>query len=315
MCLVEKCDNFENRELNNVVTPVDTDVYEEMLVQSNYDEDETSFLVKGFREGFSLCHEGPRYRKDTSKNIPITVGSKTELWNKIMKEVKTGHYAGPFKKPPFKYFIQSPIELVPKAGNKTRLIFHLSYDFPNGNYSVNAWTPSKKCTIKYSDLDHVVQNCIELLRRTGAKHIFYSKSDLMSAFRILPILPRHRRFLLMAADHPETGVTFFFAEKNLPFGASISCSHFTRFSNSLRHLVETRLSTRYVITNYLDDFLFIDTTKQGADHLVRNFLEVCSLIKSPVSLDKTEWGSIRMTFLGILLDGEEYKLCILEEKR
>ena len=48
-----------------------------------------------------------------------------------MKEIKERRYAGPFMKEnfPFVNYIQSPIGLVPKAGNKTRLIFHLSYDF------------------------------------------------------------------------------------------------------------------------------------------------------------------------------------------
>ena len=46
-----------------------------------------------------------------------------------MKEVNEHRYAGPFNELPFKYHVQSPVGLVPKAGNKTHLIFHLSYDF------------------------------------------------------------------------------------------------------------------------------------------------------------------------------------------
>ena len=57
------------------------------------------------------------------------VGNETEMWNKIMKDVSAKRVAGPFDKIPFTNFIQSPIGLVPKAGNKTRLIFHLSFNF------------------------------------------------------------------------------------------------------------------------------------------------------------------------------------------
>ena len=39
--------------------------------------------------------------------------------------------------------VQSPVGLVPKSGGKTRLIFHFSYHFKNGNQSVNYWTPGK----------------------------------------------------------------------------------------------------------------------------------------------------------------------------
>ena len=35
-----------------------------------------------------------------------------------MKEVKEGRYAGPFKDNPYKYYIQSPIGLVPKDNGK-----------------------------------------------------------------------------------------------------------------------------------------------------------------------------------------------------
>ena len=212
------------------------------------------------------------------------------MWNKMIKEVKTGRVAGPYKQPPYDYFVQSPVGLVPKAGNKTRLIFHLSYEFETGEGSINSWIPEDVCSVKYNDLDHAIQNCLELVKRTGIKSIFYSKSDLMSAFRGLPILIRHRKYLLMAIFHPITKEKFFFVEKNLPFGSSISCSHFTRFSNCLRHLVEFNLGRHYVITNYLDDFLFIDNTKEGSDHMVRVFLQICEQINFPVSLEENRMG-------------------------
>ena len=140
---------------------------------------------KGFSEGFPIGYEGPTDRADYSNNILLRTGSPTELWNKVMKEVRLGRYAGPYQhKPPFTNFVQSPISLVPKAGGKTRLIFHLSYKFPNGNESINHWTPKEKCSVKYNDLDHAIKNCIKLLKNSpGRKEIFFSKTDLDSAFR------------------------------------------------------------------------------------------------------------------------------------
>ena len=115
---------FENLNLTDISTPIDADILEEMLVKSNYNRDKTRFLVRGFRRGFDIDYEGPRRRMDESNNIPLQVGSKDDIWSKIMKEVKTGRVAGPYKQVPFKYYVQSPIGLVPKAGSqKTRLIF------------------------------------------------------------------------------------------------------------------------------------------------------------------------------------------------
>ena len=60
---------------------------------------------------------------------------------------------------------QSPIGLVPKAGNKMRLIFHLLYDFPDGSKSINHHTPEELCSVKYNDLDHAIKGCLKLLKK------------------------------------------------------------------------------------------------------------------------------------------------------
>ena len=80
--------NAVNLDIEYVVMPVDTKRLEKLLIQPNYPEQERSFLVQGFREGFDLMYEGPTARKDTVKNIPFTVCSSFELWQKIIKEVK-----------------------------------------------------------------------------------------------------------------------------------------------------------------------------------------------------------------------------------
>ena len=132
---------YTNRDLENLVMPIRINVFRDMLIRSNYDGAETQFLIEGFSRGFDIGYQGPVLRQDVSRNLPFTVGNKFVLWEKIMKEVQLKRYAGPYDKVPFQNYIQSPIGLVPKAGNKTRLIFHLSYRFPNGNESVNYWTP------------------------------------------------------------------------------------------------------------------------------------------------------------------------------
>ena len=144
------------------MTPVDVDKYEQLLVESRYPKSKREFLTKGFRNGFALNFEGNRKVQRFAPNLKLHVGSKVELWNKVMKEIAAGRYAGPYESPPFEYFIQSPIGLVPKDhGKKTRLIFHLSYprDEEKG-ISVNAGIPKEKCTVKYPDFDEAVKMCL-----------------------------------------------------------------------------------------------------------------------------------------------------------
>ena len=114
-----------NHNLTDILTPVNAEKLEEYLTAINYDKTEQEFLVSGFTQGFNIGYEGPQIRQSKSANIPFTVRDKFELWEKLMKEVKTGRVAGPFSKIPYENWIHPPIGLVPKAGNKTRLIFHL----------------------------------------------------------------------------------------------------------------------------------------------------------------------------------------------
>ena len=67
-----------------------------------------------------------------------------------MKEVELEKHAGPFSKIPYDFYMQSPIGLVPKVGYKTRLIFHLSYNFGKEleEMSLNSHTPAEMYLVK-----------------------------------------------------------------------------------------------------------------------------------------------------------------------
>ena len=113
---IEEILNYSNLDLENIVTPVDVNRYEELLVQANYDLDKRNYLVNGFRHGFSLCYEGKlNNTKRNAPNLKIRIGTKTELWNKVMNEVLLKRYAGPFEQVPYEYYVQSPIGLVPQG--------------------------------------------------------------------------------------------------------------------------------------------------------------------------------------------------------
>ena len=116
-------ERFCNKDLRNVVTPVNVDKFEQLLWESQYPREEVLFLTNGFRYGFDIGYKGPQYRKDFSRNLPLRVGSKIELWNKVMKEVKLKRYVGPFESPPSEYFIQSPLGLSAKGGGSDQTHF------------------------------------------------------------------------------------------------------------------------------------------------------------------------------------------------
>ena len=179
-----------------------------------------------------------------------------------MKEVRLGIFAGPFDSIPYDSFVQSPVGLVPKSGGQTRLIFHLSYKFKGGGKSINECIPKEKCTVKYKDLDHAMQHCVRLLKQFPDATIWLGITDLKSAFRLVPLDPRWWNFLIMKAKNVQ-GIWKFFVDKCLPFGASISCAIFQRFSNALAHITNYQLQSKILhwgLSNYLDDFLKIALT-------------------------------------------------------
>ena len=303
----------ENFNLSDVVTPVDADKFESLLKDSCYDEAETRFLVDGFRNGFSIGYEGEENVQMQAKNLKLTVGSEVELWNKVMAEVESGRYAGPFEAIPFENYIQSPIGLVPKdQGRKTRLIFHLSHPRkPKDPWhkSVNAATPSVKCSVQYKDVDLAIRLC--LLAGVGCK---LGKSDMAHAFRNLCIKKKHWKYLIMKARCPLNNKMYYFVDKCLPFGAGISCAHFQHFSNAIAHLVKFRMNLDHEPVNYLDDFLFVALLCAACNGQIQSFLDICHEIGFPVALDKTYWASERLVFLGLLIDTQRQLVMIPLEK-
>ena len=300
---------FENFNLRDIHTPINADRLEELLNECNYDGEKTNYLVQGFKEGFDLGYRGRPDVQLTAPNLKFTIGNKTILWNKMMNEVKEQRYAGPFEEIPFEFYIQSPVGLVPKdGGKKTRLIFHLSYP-KDGTTSVNHNTPTEMSKVKYKDFDKAVQLCLKFEQSVT---LFFGKSDLSNAFRNLPILKEFWKFLVMKAQSPFDGRFYYFVDKCLPFGASISCAAFQAFSDALAHIIQVKTNRENV--NYLDDFLFIEILKQCCNYQLQVFIHICQEINFPVSQDKTVWATEMLTFLGLTLDGRNHVIRIPVDK-
>ena len=75
--------------------------------------------------------------------------------------------------------------------------------------SVNSCTPRKLCSVKYNDLDSAVLACLEVFEyasRSGLSQVvFLGKTDLSSAFRVLPLKRGCYCWLVMKAIDPQKG--------------------------------------------------------------------------------------------------------------
>ena len=207
----------------------------------------------------------------------------------MMKEVKAFRFVGPFSKIPFdEGYVQSPVGLVPKAGNQTRLIFHLSYNFKSGFKSINPYIPADQCTVKYNDLDHAIRDCLKLMKQFPKNYLWFGISDLKSAFHLIPLKKSCWPLLLMKVRNPVTKEWQYFVDKCLPFSVSISCAIFQHFSNALAHITRFRLQnmTDKSITNYLDDFLNLTISEVGCNNMLRTFHGLCGELKVPLAKEK-----------------------------
>ena len=178
----------------------------------------------------------------------------------------------------------------PKMGRRDFcLVIHLSYP-KGGSTSVNANTPKELCTVKYPDISDAIELCIQ-----AGKSYRISRSDMKAAFRNLCLRREDFWLMIMMAKSPVDNKFYYFVDKCLAFGASISCSHFQRFSNCIAHIIRVRMGRKNV--NYLDDYLFCHLLKLLCDSQVEEFMAVCRHIGFPVNMEKTFWGTTRLVFL------------------
>ena len=123
----------------------------------------------------------------------------------LNKEMQLGRVAGPFPSPSLPDFQCHPIGVVPKKhSTEWRTIYHLSY--PEGD-SINGHIPKDPYSLQYVRVDDGVQ----ILRSLGPG-AFMAKTDLKSAFRLMPIHPNDWN-LLDLCTRGLPGVTTFLSTR------------------------------------------------------------------------------------------------------
>lgn len=294
-----KLNNQQSPQANKlVVTPVKVNVLGQFL--EGYDDHLQTYLYEGFKQGFKIQYQGPRQQR-FCKNLLSVQQHENIVAEKLQKEVSLGRIAGPFNFLPFSNLQCSPIGIVPKKEiNEFRLIHHLSY--PDGA-SINDFIPDELCSVSYTTVD----DAIKQIKKLG-KSCLLAKTDIASAFRILPVHPD---------DHELLGIQFngdFYYDKCLPMGCSISCSIFETFSTALQWIACTKFGVPTML-HILDDFLFLGPPDSSICKLaLHQFMSMCDVLGVPIKGEKTEGPSTTLIFLGIELDTVNMEARLPEEK-
>ena len=255
-------------------------------MEAGYNKNKTEFLFNGFHQGFRLnCASPPS--SFTSTNLKSALQLPDIISEKIQKELAASRIAGPFVDPPFENFVCSPLGLCPKKQEGDfRMIHHLSY--PENN-SVNSGIPEEFSTVSYA----TIQQAIATAKVLG-KGSFLAKSDIKSAFRLLPIHPSDYYLLVFFWDEK------FYYDRCLPMGCSASCQLFEEFSSALEYLVA--FHTHQKVIHVLDDFLFLAKNQADCQIGLHYFLDLCKKVGVPIAHEKTVFLTTNLTFLGIELD-------------
>ena len=283
-------------------TPVNIPLLHELL-KSHPNQEFVSKLCTGLSSGFRVGYTGGRFPR-TASNLPSARQHPHVIEDNLLEEIQLGRLAGPFESPPFVNLQVHPLGLVPKKNShKWRTIFHLSH--PKGSsQSLNAHIPIQEYTLQYIRVD----DAIALILKHGPG-CFMTKTDIQSAFRIIPIHPEDWELLGMAWKG------FYYFDKTLPFGLRSAPFLFNQLSDALEWLIQNHLHIPSVIHIFNDFFIAQPPPSSlcatALCHVLTLFEEELNI---PLAPKKTFRPTQVLEFMGITLDSVKMEARLPEDK-
>ena len=219
----------------------------------------------------------------------------------IQKELDKGHFKGPFDTPPFPNFHVSPLKLVPKRTEGTfRLIHNLSFHYDET--AVNHNITPENSPVQYAN----IQDAIENIQNIG-QGCYMAKSDIVQAFRIIPI--NNKCFHLL-------GFIFkgqYYYDTCLAMGASCSCKIFEEFYTALQWILQNKFKIEHCV-HILDDFLFLSQSYLLSAHYLKCWTTLASDIGIPIAWERTTDPSQICIFARVELNSADMTASLPFEK-
>ncbi len=279
---------------NLLPTPIIVDRLESAL--NGHPDPHFVFQVcNNLRHGAQIGFEGQRAPR-FSRNLPTALADPSVVTSNLAHEISLGRVAGPFDSPPFPNFQVSPIGLVPKKNSdKFRTIFHLSFP-KSGMTSINSSISKDDFGLQYVTIDHAIEG----IKRFG-HGCFLAKTDIESAFRLIPVHPEDYELLGMFWQGK------YYYDKVLPFGLRSAPFLFNQLSDAVEWILikECRIS---FVCHILDDFLLIEPKADTVPHEIpcQQSLSAMMLtfknLNIPIAPGKTQGPTQVLEFMGITLD-------------
>ena len=281
-----------------VSTPINVDELEKELLH-HPDRNFVISLINTLRYGTHVGYTGPQMTR-VSRNLISASKHPGVVSANLDKEVKLGRVAGPFPFSPLPNLQCHPVGVVPKKhSSEWRTIYHLSH--PEGD-SLNDYIPKDPYSLQYVKVD----DAIRVLQSLGPGS-YLAKTDLKSAFRLIPIHPDDWNLL---------GIYWkaqFYVDLYLPFGLRSAPYLFNQLSEALEWILKHNYGLQHGL-HILDDFLVIEPSRVQCLTSFSTLLRVFMSLKAPLVASKTLGPSQVLEFMGIVLDSARTEARLPEDK-
>ena len=218
----------------------------ELELAAHPDRTFVSDLLSSLKERARIGYSSPRTSR-VSPNLISAAQHPKVVSSNLQKEIALGRVAGPYPDAPLPDFQCHPVGVVPKRhSSEWRTIYHLSY--PQG-HNINDYIPKDSFSLTYVRVD----DAIHILKTLG-KGAFMAKTDLKSAFRLIPIHPE---------DWSLLGIYWqsqYYVDMHLPFGLRSAPFLFNQLSDGIELILKHNYGLKHVIY-ILDDFFIAEHSK------------------------------------------------------
>ena len=258
----------------------------------------------------SEFHGRKTQRSRAMINRVLTIGRASPremaeaIWAKTLKEVKSGTMGPPISLDQVE--ISHDYQVVPSFGlrqgvDETGRPKYGRID----DYTASGANPSSH---RLQKVPMTMPDYVGVLsKEMGRKgwNIQYTTDDMKSAYRQIPLDPRHVRYAITAVYDPSTGSVGLFTMYGQPFGAGHSVPNFCRVAEWLARFCQVYF--KMCTDHFFDDFFTVepaDTILSAMHCLQRSF----SLLGFELDPDKTQVPSSICNILGVVFNSNSLQL-------
>ena len=282
----------------HVTTSIDVDVLERELV-GHPDRNFVNTLINSLRYGTHVSYTGP-HKPRVFRDLISANQQQDVVKSNLLKEISLGRVAGPFCSSLLPNLQCHPVGMVPKKhSSESRTIYHLSY--PEGD-SINDYIPKDPYALQYVRVD----DAIHILKSLGPGS-FMAKTDLKSAFRLIPVHPEDWHLLGIYWQQQ------YYVDLYLPFRLRSAPFLFNQLSDALEWVLKHNYGLQHVL-HILDDFFIAELSRFQCLSSFSKLLRFLMSVKAPVVPSKTLGPSQVLEFMGIELDSTRMEARLPEGK-